>query len=640
MRKTLTILSLSFLISIFAFAQVHLGAKFTPKSTTTQPDSAFFGDIGLRGAWVAPDLDNDGKPEIIVTDYTKSGRVHVFQASGNDAIEWIWSSPRLDTLTGSPYGLGGSSTPRTIRSGDLDGDGRGEIIFPRAGTGGGFLIFEWDGVNGSHKFGKIPSAVVPNGVLYGANFGALAGTPVEGGLQFTVEHFEVSDVDGDGKQELVVPKNLSGAANDDFLVISASGQWDFENQGFAAFEIEGSTYRFASVKYGGGSPYAIHPADLNGDGKKELVAHNWNFSDYWVIKSTAADTYVLPQADTSAATESGVHWHQMTPAFDHVALFGGIVANLDNDNNEEVYFPMYGGGSADDGALFVVDYNPGDDVQKADSTHAVKIAMGVSQNTTGTAISSFTGVVADLDRNGKKEILVGSSYPSNVVAIEYNGTGSLRNSANYTRKVFYAGEADNYGSITYSDSLGVKKDTVRTIGEGFVSKMTRPSDIDGDGKLEIVLPYQAIVDSVTYTWKSWNATSSAYVDDSTKKVSNPKKWGFRILESDIAGSVNNRDLSVIMPDDYKLLQNYPNPFNPSTTINFVLPLNKKVSAKIYDMLGKEVRTLINNEDYTKGDHSIVWNGKDNSGKSVASGSYIFRMTAGHIEKTMKMMLVK
>ena len=154
------------------------------------------------------------------------------------------------------------------------------------------------------------------------------------------------------------------------------------------------------------------------------------------------------------------------------------------------------------------------------------------------------------------------------------------------------------------------------------------------------MPYQAIVDSVTYTWKSWNATSSAYVDESTKKVSNPKKWGFRILESDIAGSVNNRDLSVIMPDDYKLMQNYPNPFNPSTTINFVLPLNKKVSAKIYDMLGKEVRTLINNEDYTKGDHAIVWNGKDNSGKSVASGSYIFRMTAGHVEKTMKMMLVK
>ncbi len=634
MKRSFTLIAFSLIVSLFTFGQVHVGAKFTPKKTTIMPDTAYFGDIGIRGCWVAPDLDNDGKPEIIVTDYTKTGRVHVFQAAGNDTLEWIWSSPRLDLIDGQPYGGGGGSTPRTVRSGDLDGDGKGEIIFPRNGTGGGFLIFEWDGVNGSHKFGTLPSAVIPDGITYGANFGPLAGTPLEGGFQKTVEQFEVMDVDGDGQQELITPKNLSGSINDDFLIIHAVGSWDFENQGFATFEIEGSSLRKASSEFGGGSPYAIHPADLDGDGKMELVAHNWNFQDYWVIKVTGTDTYVLPDS----VSTNGNKFHYMTPTYDYVSLFGGIVANLDKDNNQEVYFPLYSSYvDTLDGSLFVVDYNSGDNVQVASANHAVRIAQGVSRSTSGTPISSFTGTVADLDRNGKQEILIGSSYPSNVVAIEYNGTGSLRDPANYTRKVFYTGEMDIYNTISYRDSNGVK-DTVRTIGEGFVSKMSRPMDIDGDGKVEVILPYQALIDSTTYQWQRFDGAS--FVTDSSKLVSNPKKWSFRSLESDLVGSVSNKDLTVITPDDYQLNQNYPNPFNPSTTINFVLPLNKKISVKIYDIAGKEVSTLVNGQEFAKGSHNVVWNGRDNNGSPVASGVYIATMSSGNIEKSIKMMLLK
>lgn len=637
MKRTVTIVFLSLLTAAFAFGQVHLGGKFTPKKTLVKPDSAFFGDIGIRGCWVAPDLDKDGKPEIIVTDYTKSGRVHVFQAVGNDSVEWIWSSPRLDTLAGLPYGTGQSSTPRTVRSGDLDGDGNGEIIFPRAGAAGGFLVFEWDGVVGSHKFGKLPSAFIPHTVTYASNFGALAGTAVEGGLQLTVEHFEVDDVDGDGVQELLLPKNLAGSLNDDFLAIHAVGTYEYENQGFATFEVEGSTRRMASAKFGGGSPYAIHPADLNGDGKKELVLHNWNYSDYWVMKVTGADTYVMPD---TANTVQGNQFFQMTNPLDYVALFGGIVANLDKDNNQEVYFPLYGALSDSlDGALYVVDYNPGDDVQKADATHAVKIATKVSQTSSGLGISNFTGVEADLDRNGKREILIGSAYPTNVTAIEYKGTGSLRDPNSYTRKVYYTGEKDILATVNYRDSIGTK-DTVKVLGEGFVSKMSKPADLDGDGKAEVVLPYQALTDSIVYTWQHFDINTQAFVDDSSKKVTNPKKWIFRILEADVVGAVNAKDYAVITPDDYQLNQNYPNPFNPSTTINFVLPLNKKVTVKVYDMTGKEVVTLADGMDYAKGSHSIVWNGRDASGKTVASGAYIAKMSAGNVEKSVKMMLLK
>ncbi len=641
MNKLFTICFLLLFVGVFATAQVHLGAKFTPKLTTVHPDSAYFGDIGIRGAWIGPDLDQDGKPEIFVTDYSLTGRIHAFQAKGNDTLEWIWSSPRLDTLPGLPYGVGGSSTPRTIRTGDLDGDGRGEVIFPRAGAG--FLVFEWDGVKGSHNFGKLPSAVIPLNVPYGPSYGALAGTANEGGLQTTVEQFEIADVDGDGQQELITPKNLGGTVNDDFLIISADGQWDFENQGFASFKIEGSTNRLASVKFGGGSPYAIHPADLNGDGKMELVCHNWNYGDYFVIKVTGPDTYVMADTTGSTAAGNGNQFYYQTNPDDHPALFGGVVADLNNDGRQEVYFPWYtadnNNGGTHTGMLNVVSYKSGDNVLKADSTHSANLGV-VSLGTDGiTAISGFFPVVGDMDRNGKKEILVGSGYPSNVVAMEYNGTGAINDPASYTRKVYYTGEPSIYATINYRDSLG-HKDTVRTVGEGFVSKMTTPTDLDGDGKAEIIMPYQSLVDSVALTWTHFKSDSGIFVTDSAKNINNTKKWSFRALESDVAGGVSSKDYVVITPEDYELNQNYPNPFNPSTQIRFVLPLDKKINLKIYDILGKEVRTLINNEAYAKGAHNVEWDGKNNYGNQVASGTYICRMTTGNVEKSMKMMLLK
>ncbi len=95
----------------------------------------------------------------------------------------------------------------------------------------------------------------------------------------------------------------------------------------------------------------------------------------------------------------------------------------------------------------------------------------------------------------------------------------------------------------------------------------------------------------------------------------------------------------VIPTDYKLSQNYPNPFNPTTTIEFALPQADHVSIKIYDMLGREVATLINDQR-SAGNHSIAWNGLNDYGQKVSSGSYIYRITAGNFVETKKMMLLK
>jgi hypothetical protein len=94
-----------------------------------------------------------------------------------------------------------------------------------------------------------------------------------------------------------------------------------------------------------------------------------------------------------------------------------------------------------------------------------------------------------------------------------------------------------------------------------------------------------------------------------------------------------------LPTEFQLSQNYPNPFNPSTNIKYALPQNSFVSIKVYDILGREVKTLVSSE-LPAGNHSVVWKGDDNSGHSVSSGTYIYRIHTDNFVQTKKMILIK
>ncbi|MBN2830559.1 MAG: T9SS type A sorting domain-containing protein [Candidatus Cloacimonetes bacterium] len=89
-----------------------------------------------------------------------------------------------------------------------------------------------------------------------------------------------------------------------------------------------------------------------------------------------------------------------------------------------------------------------------------------------------------------------------------------------------------------------------------------------------------------------------------------------------------------------LIGNYPNPFNPETTIKFSISSNSNVDLSIYNIKGQRVRTLAN-QQYTVGEHSIVWNGDDDSGKSVGSGVYFYKLGVdGRTNLTKKCILIK
>jgi len=94
-----------------------------------------------------------------------------------------------------------------------------------------------------------------------------------------------------------------------------------------------------------------------------------------------------------------------------------------------------------------------------------------------------------------------------------------------------------------------------------------------------------------------------------------------------------------LPDKHSLHQNYPNPFNPPTPLRYDLPEQGHVRITIYDMLGRDVKTLIN-EYQDPGYRSIIWDATNDYGKPVSAGMYLYQIQAGEYNSTKKMVLLK
>jgi flagellar hook assembly protein FlgD len=88
-----------------------------------------------------------------------------------------------------------------------------------------------------------------------------------------------------------------------------------------------------------------------------------------------------------------------------------------------------------------------------------------------------------------------------------------------------------------------------------------------------------------------------------------------------------------------LEQNYPNPFNPKTTIAFSLPTAGKITLEIFDVLGRKVRTLL--QDYLPaGDYQAAWDGRNDFGQTLSSGVYIYQLRAGSYQQTRSMQFIR
>ncbi|MFQ5708483.1 MAG: FlgD immunoglobulin-like domain containing protein, partial [bacterium] len=113
----------------------------------------------------------------------------------------------------------------------------------------------------------------------------------------------------------------------------------------------------------------------------------------------------------------------------------------------------------------------------------------------------------------------------------------------------------------------------------------------------------------------WGEVSSGwYIDD------------VAIMPKPIVVSVDETP-QIDIPSQFVLLRNYPNPFNPETTIRYQLPKSGHVKLEIYNTLGQKILTLVNQQQ-PAGNYQVTWDGRDNSGKQVASGIYLYQLKSG------------
>jgi len=138
-------------------------------------------------------------------------------------------------------------------------------------------------------------------------------------------------------------------------------------------------------------------------------------------------------------------------------------------------------------------------------------------------------------------------------------------------------------------------------------------DINGDGRTDVILGAPGSKpDGLT------NA-GSAYV--------------YGLVSTDTPEEKGNR------PSQFELSQNYPNPFNPTTTIRYYLPQREKVTLEIFNLLGERVKVLVDEEE-TAGERTAIWDGKDDNGKSLPSGIYLYRLKSEKFSETKKMIFLK
>ena len=610
MKKTLIVLLFLFGATSL-LAQLSSEAHFN-RSALDQNDSlrAWSGG-GIRSVHIGGDLDGDGKVEIIATDYSNGGRVHVLEYVDNEVLELVWSSPvDLDRVN--------KSTPRWVQTGDLDGDGNMEIIFPVGPQySGSVKVFENVGDN---DFGTASILDLPAELFTGDGFGA---------FRMDRERGTVADFDGDGKDELI----LSNKDNN-IYILTISGN----APGFASWVVEGGDLADnATSAVTTGSAYHSVSADIDGDGVSEIVNHQYNDFGLSSIEVTGSDSYIFPVPNPTGGV-SGPSYYQY---YDHdaVAFMGLAVADVDGDGKDEIAAVEY-----PDYDLNLISHPQGANGTAIwDESKLSILKKRWDLSSTGDSIAQFWGCyAADLNGNDKDEIFVGGFYGENVVAVEYNGTGDILDGTNYDVTTYYGGETETeweWEFITISDSAGTI-DTSYSYGaweNPGVMKMAAGDIIGNDGIDELVVAYQAdVYDSLTMIHKTWNGSEW---DEVEEVVYNDHNIQLRVLQYDNGTGVA-KNIDIITPSDYTLNQNYPNPFNPTTNIRFSLPVSKKVSVIIYDMLGSEVKTLINNEEFAKGSYEATWNGINNFGSKVASGNYIATMKYGNFSKSIKMQLLK
>ena len=570
--------------SLVGTSQAFLWLKFFDASWSMlgSDSSSIMNSTTPTGTWtplvVAGTAPAGTKTVQAVVNYSNSGAAGAWGgvAHFDDMALWRAVGPR------STYGTG----TRNVATGDLDGDGKGEVIFVKGrftdDPQSGVWVYEADGTDNGFS------------APWHVNINAFASDSVKYG---TTENVVVDDVDGDGRDELLFSFNgttnpnagYSTYSEDRFFVMGVEGDIGVLPKAVEEFVIAPRDRNKDGVRgndHGGGSAVSMVVADTDGDGKKEMAFFSWNSGNMFVAEATGANTYAAP--DSGEYVRFGSSAFPGNTAGKDDFSFNPTAIDMDGDGKDEIYATGYYTQN-----LYVYADRDGD-AMKIDSSEVSLVARG-----------HRFGLAAV---NSVKDHGAGyfNMSPYGVPTLFAGG-----NSGSELAKITLRADSSVLGGVSSWDV--VRYDT--KAGGGFNNKPVAGVDFNRNGKGEVVLAYQGTDDGGTYIQI------------------------MEYSESSVKLSVD-RELTIITPEDYQLSQNYPNPFNPTTTIQYTLPMRDQITVTVYNMLGQEVVRLMNNESKPAGTYQLSWNGMDKNGVQVSSGMYFYTMSSPHMQKTMRMTFLK
>ncbi|MGD0338143.1 MAG: FG-GAP-like repeat-containing protein [Bacteroidota bacterium] len=404
-------------------------------------------------------------------------------------------------------------------------------------------------------------------------------TKVDYATEIFPSSLAIADIDGDGKSDVVVT-NYNSNTISVFRNTSTMGSVSFASK----------------VNYATGSyPIGIAIADIDGNGKPDVVVTNGEDSTISVFRNTSTMG--------SISFASRVNYKTGSRPVD--------VAITDIDGDEKPDIAVI---NEFDNTLSIF--------LNTSTSGSISLASKVDYTTGSDPLGIAIG---DIDGDGKHDVVV-TNFGSNTISVFRNtstsGSVSLASKIDYT-----AGNAP-YGIAT--------------------------TDIDGDGKPDIVvtnfggntvsvLRNTSTSGSVSLASKVDYTTGNSPIDIAITDINGDGKpdlvtanYGSNIISllRNTVGTVGVESDGQTLPTHFSLMQNYPNPFNPTTTINYQLPSRSHVTLKVFDILGRDVATLVA-EEKAPGRYTATWNAAD-----LAGGVYFYKMSAGSFSETKKLILLR